>query len=66
MVTFTNDDLHARLGPASESIDFLPFADVAERVRESVRAIRESELLPDSFAATGFVYDVRSGRLDPV
>jgi len=27
------------------------------------RAIRESPLLPDSFAASGFVYAVRSGRL---
>jgi hypothetical protein len=31
-----------------------------------VRRIRESSLLPDSFAAKGFVYDVRSGRLEEV
>jgi carbonic anhydrase len=66
MLTFTNDDLHEKLGSASESIDFLPFPDVAERVRESVRTIRDSELLPDSFGAAGFVYDVHSGRLEPV
>jgi carbonic anhydrase len=66
MVTFTNDDLHEKLGPASHSIDFLPFPDVAARVRESVRTIRESELLPESFAATGFVYDNRSGKLEAV
>ena len=35
-------------------------------VRGSVRRIRESPLLPDSFAATGFVYDVRTGRLRDV
>jgi carbonic anhydrase len=66
MLTFTNHDLHERLGPDSEDVDFLPFPDVADRVRESVRAIAESPLLPDSFRATGFVYDVRTGRLNAV
>src|SRR3954467_12804749 len=58
MLTFTNDDLHGKLGTEAESMDFMPFPDVAGRVRESVSAIRESPLLPDSFGATGFVYDV--------
>src|SRR5262245_17611313 len=44
MLTFTNDDLRGRLGPDAESIDFLPFPDVAARVRESVRTIRDSSL----------------------
>jgi carbonic anhydrase len=66
MLTFTNADVHARLGPESESIDFQPFPDVAARVRQSVAAILSHPLLPDSFGATGFVYDVRSGRIDPV
>jgi carbonic anhydrase len=38
---------------------------VAERVRQSVETIRSHPLLPDSFGATGFVYDVRTGRIDP-
>jgi carbonic anhydrase len=66
MLTFTNEDVHAKLGPASEGIDFQPFPDVAERVRQSVEAIRSHPLLGDGFAATGFVYDVESGRLEPV
>src|SRR3954447_3678529 len=66
MLTFTNADLHEKLGPESESIDFQPFPDVAERVRQSVETIRSHPLLPDSFEATGFVYDVRSGRIEPV
>ena len=66
MLTFTNDDVHAKLGPASESIDFQPFPDVAERVRQSVDTIRSHPLLADGFSATGFVYDVRSGRIEPV
>jgi len=66
MLTFTNEDVHEKLGPDSESIDFQPFPDVAERVRQSVDTIRGNPLLPDSFGATGFVYDVRSGRIEPV
>jgi carbonic anhydrase len=66
MVTFTNDDLHGKLGPDSESIDFQPFPDVDARVRQSVETIRSAPLLPDSFAATGFVYDVKTGKLNAV
>jgi carbonic anhydrase len=66
MLTFTNDDVHAKLGPESESIDFQPFPDVAERVQQSVDAIRSHPLLADGFGATGFVYDVGTGRIEPV
>jgi carbonic anhydrase len=66
MLTFTNADVHEKLGPESEGIDFQPFPDLAERVRQSVEAIRSHPLLSDSFRATGFVYDVRTGRIAPV
>ncbi len=66
MLTFTNDVLRARLGPAGEAVDFQPFPDVAARVRTSVEAIRTSPLLPESYDAVGFVYDVASGRLEGV
>jgi carbonic anhydrase len=65
MLTFTNADIHEKLGPESESIDFQPFPDAAERVRQSVETIRSHPLL-DDFEATGFVYDVESGRIEPV
>jgi len=66
MLTFTNADLHEKLGPDAESIDFQPFPDVAERVRQSVETIRSHPLLPDSFGASGFVYEVETGRIEPV
>jgi carbonic anhydrase len=66
MLTFTNDDAHEKLGPDSEGIDFQPFPDVAERVRQSVETIRSHPLLGESFGATGFVYDVKTGRIEPV
>ncbi len=70
MVTFTNDVLRQKLadeaGADASDIDFLPFPDAAARVGESVRRIRETPLLPDSFGARGFVYDVKTGRLNEV
>jgi carbonic anhydrase len=57
----SNDELRALTG--SDRVDFLPFAELDESVRASVRRIRESELLPETFSAFGYVYDVRSGRL---
>jgi carbonic anhydrase len=66
MLTFTNEDLRGRLGSEAAEIDFLPFASLDDSVRGSVRRIEESPLLPDSFKATGFVYDVRSGQLREV
>ena len=66
MLTFTNADVHEKLGPESESIDFQPFPDTAERVRQSVETIRNHPLLADGFGATGYVYDVRTGRIERV
>jgi carbonic anhydrase len=70
MLTFTNEDLRGRLrdeaGADADGVDFLPFGDVEESVRASLRRIAESPLLPDSYRASGFVYDVRSGRLAAV
>jgi carbonic anhydrase len=66
MLTFTDDELRERLEPHADDVEFHSFADLEARVRESVRRIAESPLLPESFTATGFVYDVRSGRLNEV
>ena len=66
MLTFTDDDLRERLGPDAAGVDFHAFPDLEQRVRESVATIRETRLLPDSFGARGYVYDVRSGRLQDV
>src|SRR5712691_3549893 len=70
MLTFTNEVLRARLQEEADAdasgIDFLPFSDLEESVRASIRRIRESPFLPDSFAASGFVYRVESGQLREV
>jgi len=66
----TDEQLRQRLAAAAgvdaSNVTFHAFPRVRDRVRESVQRIRESPLLPASFGASGFVYDVRSGRLEPV
>ena len=70
MATFTNEQLRERLrqelGVDAGDVDFLPFSDLDESVREDVAAIRSSPLLPKDVSVTGFVYDVGTGRLRPV
>jgi carbonic anhydrase len=70
MLTFSNGDLRGRLreeaGADASDVDFRPFSDLEASVRESVRTIRESPLLPDDLEVSGWVYDVRSGRITEV
>jgi carbonic anhydrase len=70
MLTFSNDDLLAKLRSEADAdaseVDFKPFADLEDSVRASLLAIRESALLPDSIEVSGWVYDVRSGRINEV
>ena len=70
MLTFQNQDLHAKveqdLGADASDIDFLPFADLEESVREDVRFLRSSPLIPDDIPVRGFVYDVKSGTVSEV
>jgi carbonic anhydrase len=70
MMTFTNDDLRDRLRRELQAdaanIDFLPFSDLDGAIRQDVATIRSTPLLPDGLIVTGFVYDVRSGRLRQV
>ncbi len=70
MLTFTNEELRAqcrdRFGQEPRDLDFLPFADVAQSVREDVTAIRASPFIPGEVPVVGFIYDVRSGRLEAV
>ncbi len=70
MLTFTNDDLRAKLQQDlhadASHIDFLPFPDLEQSVRDDVALIKSSSFIPKSINVTGFVYDVHSGKLLPV
>jgi carbonic anhydrase len=70
MLTFTSEDLRAKvkqdLRANADHIDFLPFKDLEQSVRDDVAAIRNSPFIPDSVVVSGFIYDVRTGKLLPV
>jgi carbonic anhydrase len=69
MTRFSNRELRERLrgqGIDAGGLDFLPFPFVDSQVVESVKRLRDSRLLPSSFAVHGFVYDVKTGRLQLV
>jgi carbonic anhydrase len=68
MLTFTNDDLRAKLADAGDAsgIDFLPFSDNEAAVREDVEKIRNSPFIPDGIPVSGYIYEVETGRLQTV
>ena len=70
MLTFTNDQLRDMLrndlNADASGIDFLPFSDLDESVRQDVQTIRSSPLIPDDITVSGFVFDVKTGRLREV
>ncbi|CAA9571711.1 MAG: hypothetical protein AVDCRST_MAG59-3603, partial [uncultured Thermomicrobiales bacterium] len=70
MVTFTNDDLRGKLletfGVDASDTDFLPISDLEQGLRDDVATIRSSPLIPAEVAVTGYVYDVRTGKLAEV
>lgn len=70
MLTFSNDQLHQKLrdelGADAGAIDFLPFSDLDQSVRDDLITIRASDLIPDEIPVRGFVYDVTSGGLREV
>ena len=51
---------------AAAEITFQPFADVARSVHDDLETIRASPLIRPDTPVTGFVYDVRTGRMSPV
>lgn len=70
MLTHSNEDIRRevreRTGTDADHIDFLPFTDLEESVREDVALVKDSGLLPDYVNVRGFIYDVETGRLSPV
>jgi carbonic anhydrase len=69
MLTFRDDDVKDAI--AADTGIRPPFAleafpDAAEDVRQSIRRIAASPFLPHKDHIRGFVYDVRTGRLEEV
>jgi carbonic anhydrase len=70
MLTFRNEDLTAKiqadLGVDTTGMDFLPFSDLEQSVRDDVETIRQSRLIPGDIPISGAIYDVNAGRLHEV
>jgi len=70
MLTFSNEDLRTKLkqelNANADNIDFLPFKNLEQSVRDDVATIKASPLIPKNIEVSGFIYDVHSGRLLPV
>jgi carbonic anhydrase len=70
MLTFDNATLQGicqeRLGADATDIDFLPFGNLEQSVRDDIAVVRTSPLIPDEIPVRGFIYDVTTGKLHEV
>ena len=70
MLTFQNEDVYAKvrdsLGADASDIDFQPFSDLEQSVRDDIRFLKDSPLIPDDVSIRGFVYDVKTGKVSEV
>lgn len=71
MLTFSNEDAHAvvaqRLGATAEAeiatLDFLPFSNVEQAVKEDIAFLEKQSAVPKDVPISGWVYEVDSGRV---
>jgi carbonic anhydrase len=70
MVTFQNEDVYAKvkesLGADASGIDFMPFPDLEQSVRDDIQFLKDSPLIADDVSVRGFVYDVKTGKVTEV
>ena len=69
MLTFSNEEFQQMLEEHSgERPEWhaMPFSDLAEDVRDSIKRIKESPFIPKKDVVRGFVYDVKTGRVEEV
>lgn len=74
MLTFKNEDAYkvveGNLGKAGAEalggLDFLPFPDLDDAVRDDVKYLREIKAVADDVTITGWVYEVETGKVRAV
>jgi carbonic anhydrase len=72
MLTFKNEDAYGivekNLGASAaaelkaRSLDFLPFPELEQAVKDDVKFLQASKLVPDSVTISGWVYEVETGK----
>jgi carbonic anhydrase len=70
MGKYSNDQIAEKVAEASggdpSGIDFMPFTDLEQSVREDVAFLEQSDLIAADSTIKGFVYDVKTGKLEEV
>jgi carbonic anhydrase len=70
MLTFSDEELQRRLKEETSidasGIPFYSFRSLEDNVRAQVRKIRQSPFIAKDAAVHGFIYDVKTGRLNEV
>jgi carbonic anhydrase len=70
MTKFTDDVLHGMIRDATgvdvSDEEYLSFADPEESLRDDVTRLRGVKTFPEGVTVSGWIYDVRTGRITPV
>ena len=71
LLTFRDEEMRARLQQATGTNATTPkrfyaFSDLEQNVRAQVQKVKSHPWLPTSLLVRGFIYDVKTGKLDEV
>src|SRR3990172_7504535 len=69
MLTFKDEDLQQRLKQETgrdAGMPFYAFGNLEDNVRAQTKKIKDSPFLPDSIDLHGFIYDVKTGKLNEI
>ncbi|KAF9474086.1 carbonic anhydrase [Pholiota conissans] len=76
MLTFNNEDIRkqikseesgkAEVASLVDHIDFLPFPDLEQSVKDDVEFLKENPLLLEGTVITGWTYDVKTGKVKQI
>lgn len=71
MLTFKDEDLRSKLQSATGTAAMVPtafhaFDDLEQNVREQIQKVKVHPWIPKDIPVRGFVYDVKTGRLNEV
>lgn len=74
MLTFQNDEAHAlvaqKLGATAaveiSTLDFLPFSNLEQAVRDDIAFLKKQSAIPNNIAISGWIYEVETGRVRQV
>jgi carbonic anhydrase len=70
MLTFTDEELREKLSEKYKAdagkLEFYSFPDLEANVKNQIYKIKSSPFIPNNIQVHGFIYDVRTGKLEEV